>query len=75
LPVLLRLLFPLLVAISLAGCGSSSADPVGIGSGANDLKRSKCAGGAGSPCAEITTPPLRGPALDRFHDDVLRQIG
>lgn len=73
--VTIRPLFLLLVAASLAGCGSSSADPVGIGSGANDLKRSKCAGAAGSPCAEITAPPLQGPALDRFRDGVLRQIG
>jgi hypothetical protein len=66
-------LFSLLALLPLAAC--STADPIGIGSGANDLKRSKCAGSAGSPCVEITTPPPAGPARDRFRADLLQQAG
>ncbi len=68
-------LVSLLALLLLAACGSSTADPIGIGSGANDLKRSKCAGTTGSPCVEITTPPPAGPALDRLRSDLLRQVG
>jgi hypothetical protein len=59
----------------LTGCGSSTADPIGIGGGANDLKRSRCAGAAGSPCVEITAPPPAGAGFDRWRDDLARQIG
>ena len=68
-------MFSLLLSLLLAGCGTSTADPVGIGSGANDLKRSKCAGAAGSPCAEITAPPPTGSALERYRSDLSRQVG
>jgi hypothetical protein len=67
----LLLLSPML----LAACGSLSADPIGIGSGANDLKRSRCAGTTGSPCAEITSEPPSDDGLDRFRSDVVRRIG
>ena len=70
-----RLLSSLAMFGLLAACGSSTSDPIGIGGGANDLKRSRCAGAAGSPCIEITAPPPAGPALDRWRAELVRQIG
>lgn len=75
--VLLRASFAILplLAAPLWGCGSTSADPIGIGSGANELKRSRCAGVRGSPCSERTTAPPTGPALEQWRQDLARQIG
>lgn len=64
-----------LFLILLAGCSSSTADPIGIGSAPGELKRSRCAGGIGSPCSEITTPAPAGEALDRYRATIARQLG
>jgi hypothetical protein len=68
-------LFSSLALLLVTACGSSTADPIGIGGGANDLKRSRCAAAAGSPCVEITAPPPSGPALDSWRADLARAIG
>lgn len=64
-----------ILAALVTGCGSSSADPVGVGPDAHQLKRSRCAGIPGSPCVELTAPPLAGDADQRYRHSVLAQIG
>ena len=54
----------------LAGCGTSSDRPVGIGRGVDDLKRSPCASAAGGPCTVV--PQDYGPG---WHDDLMKRLG
>ncbi len=63
-PLAARLSLVLMAAALLGGCGSDSAEPVGIGHGVDELKR--------SPCACMTVPQDFGPG---WREDVLRRLG
>lgn len=55
------------VTALLAGCGSSSEQPVGVGRGTDDYKKSPCA------CVELPQRPLE--ATPEFWRDVVGALG
>ena len=59
-----------LSSLLLAGCGSSTSMPVGVGRGVDDLKHSPCASADGGPCT--TMPQDFSPG---WREDVERRFG